>query len=909
VIGMMDQATLLRASAIIEWVAVVLLGFGLPALWLACRRMPMAEAARDTPDEPLSVGEIGCLLLVLCGALILRLLWWDQGIPGTIFGGEIITARADVALQKGALWTQWWHLLRTSQPSSWLYDSAVIQPIVVLFQRVFPPTIHGIVRVGAFFGAAAVALAWVTGRLLHGRRFGLLLAGFVAVSPLQVVWSRLGYRAMAAVPHVLLAMGLGLLAARRKSYALAALAGVVSYASLYNYEAARVAIPLAVVAIWAAPSGRGIRGAVTLSLVLLAVVATLAVTVPEVSLKDALWPNYPGYAGNQGEKDLSEFVRSNYERVKLQGQQSLRDYFLVHRSGQSENAIWTPGIQNGGLVFLPVVMLGVIGLLAVVFSPSRQLIWLIVLLLGLAMPALGCSTARRLLVFDLGWCAVAAIGMAQVMRMRVFSRVPFGYRALLAAGGFGLLGAWTLIAMLSLREPPGYHGVHAIPFATGCLEDMVSCPRCAEAGEGWEEDIKRGNLVILLDSDLARENPTGPAGLSLYGYLAAAAADARDRFQELYPILWNYNFIPEFRHYYPDGDLGAFFHSLLGKIPYRSIVWHSERPTAWDRWLASRLVAVGGRQTTFDTPLGDGPGFRVETDKGREEAVLGILTALFGEASAGAASCVATKKVTSGPLPFQPYSLAVAEPPTAGAPPTWFALAPGQAFVGGSVWPLPGPRHAVLDGGHVRTLQVDGYGVTYDWPSRAQRETATLVSLMPIGRSCAAFASSAWWVVDPERGVLKSSAEPAWVPRLEWMGVTSDGHDELVLAAADQQIVVVDVPTRTERFRFPAAVTPSRMDNQFGECTQLIRGRGWIGVFQAARNRLDVYADPGRRLGSLAFDRLGLPWVWAVAGSEAFLATGQASQVVTTLELDFSRCGTGPDERDRFGGDSAGGDR
>src|SRR5438046_98300 len=292
----MDQATLLRASAIVERAAFVLSPLGLCALWLASRRMPAVEPAPDAPDQPVTAGEIGLLLCALSGALILRLLWWDRGIPGTLYGGEIITARADLALQKGGLWAQWWHLLRTSQPSSWSYDSAVIQPVVVLFQSIFPPAVHGIVRVGAFFGVAAVALAWVAGRLLHGRRFGLLLAGFVAVSPLQVVWSRLGYRAMAAVPHVLLAIALAALAARRGSWLLGALAGVVSYASVYGYEAARTAMPLTFLAFWAATRGsaRRISRVAMLSVVVSLVILVLASTLPRATLREALWPRYPG---------------------------------------------------------------------------------------------------------------------------------------------------------------------------------------------------------------------------------------------------------------------------------------------------------------------------------------------------------------------------------------------------------------------------------------------------------------------------------------------------------------------------------------------------------------------------------------------------------------------------------------
>lgn len=155
----MDHATLLRASAIVERAAFVVFPLSLFALWLASGRMLRVEPPGDAPEEPVTVAEIGFLLIVLFGALILRLLWWDRSIPGIQFGGEIITARVDVALQKGGVWEQWWQLLRTSQPSTWAYDSAVIHPVVALFKQIFPPAIHGIVRVGAFFGVAAAALA------------------------------------------------------------------------------------------------------------------------------------------------------------------------------------------------------------------------------------------------------------------------------------------------------------------------------------------------------------------------------------------------------------------------------------------------------------------------------------------------------------------------------------------------------------------------------------------------------------------------------------------------------------------------------------------------------------------------------------------------------------------------------
>ena len=83
----------------------------------------MAETSPERAAAPVTRAELLLLAVVLAGAAFLRLAWWDRGIPGTIFGGEIMTARADAAVQHGGLWAQWWQLARKTQMSSWLFDS------------------------------------------------------------------------------------------------------------------------------------------------------------------------------------------------------------------------------------------------------------------------------------------------------------------------------------------------------------------------------------------------------------------------------------------------------------------------------------------------------------------------------------------------------------------------------------------------------------------------------------------------------------------------------------------------------------------------------------------------------------------------------------------------------------------
>ncbi|HLY36575.1 MAG TPA: hypothetical protein VKU61_00975 [Candidatus Binatia bacterium] len=892
-LGTVDQHALLEVSALVEQAFAVLALVLLAALWLASRHRPRVAPAVDQPGTPVTGTEAALLLVVLAGAVVLRTAWWDRGLPGTIFGGEIGTARAALAVQRGGLLGRWWSLVRQLNGGGWWYDSPVVEPVIVAFQSVFPPQVHGIVRVGAAFGTAGVLLAWLVGRLLHGPRFGLAFAAFVAVSPLQVVWSRLGYRAMAVAPHVLLTLALAAVAARRRSIVLAGVVGVVAYATVYNHEVARAAMPLAIVAIWCASRTLVRRNLwfVTLSLGVALVIVTLAERLPETGgMSDMLWPTYHGAAGNQGERTLREFVEKNYARVKTETSRSLADYFLINRDTPPAPAAWGWGIAHGGLTFLPVTALGVLGLIRTLRAPAQYLVWFAMLVVGLALPAMACTVARRLLVFDLGWCAFAAAGMLALADTAVLGRVPRRARGILAGALVAAIGCWTMAAIVGLAPPLDDGPPAPVAYGSGwfaCpdfsrLSDVTTCRRCLEVAKGWEADIRDEKLIILVDSDMNRETPTSPGGLPLYGFLAAARNGTPERFQELYPILLNVNHVPESHAYYArPGDYAAYVADLLHRAPHRSIVWHAERPTAWDRWLARRL---GGTTATFATPLSAVGGFRVETPASADDSVIELLTSLETRSA-----CVKANVVAEDRLPFQANTLAVAEIVTTSAPAAWFALSWNEAWSPDGVWHLPGIRNLVGRDGEVGTLRSDGWGERFAWPARALVRTDRLTELLPVGRGCATFAGSDWWVVDPERGMLHSRASHDWLPPGDWIGLASDRRAELILAGADQRLVVADVAAGAVRADFPAIVTPSRVE-EFGECTQIVRGRDWIGVYRAPANAVDFYALDGRRIGTLDLGAHGFAFVRAVGAVDDFLAVSDASQKLTTVRVDLTAC-------------------
>src|SRR5262249_58274752 len=105
-----------------------------------------------------------------------------------------------------------------------------------------------------------------------------------------------------------------------------------------------------------------------------------------------------------------------------------RRTYCGHGRAEDVNALWhrpttgprtalDTGVAHGGLCLLPVALLGLVGL-ARLRALRAWYLWLGLALGGLALPLLSVSTARRFLILDLAWCALAAHGLIALARMR-----------------------------------------------------------------------------------------------------------------------------------------------------------------------------------------------------------------------------------------------------------------------------------------------------------------------------------------------------------------------------------------------------------------------------------------------------------------------------------------------------------
>ncbi len=884
---------LLAASPRVAQALVTVFVVATGVLLARARRLPTA------PDgAPLGGARERMLLgLVLAGGLLTRVLWWRSGLTAPYWFSQTTPLYVAKALGQGGLWAQWTRLLTTYQVS-WTHESATVMPVAVLFQLAFGPSSHLPVLVGAFYGVTAVLLAWVLGRTAHSPTFGLLFASLVAVSPLQIVWSRHGGLYIASVTHVLLVLLVSYVAGKRRSALLAMLGAVCVWGSFYNYYAGRAAIPLGFAALVAGMQhGRAsLGGAVRVLVASFATLALIYLWARSPGIVAIVWPVYTGYAGNRGERSLADLISKNAGPIAVELPRTLARYLLRERAGWETPPIWfhwQP--QSGGLCLAPVALLGLVGLAVALWQIRREWLWLLLAGLGLAIPVLGISSARRLLVLDLGWCALAAHGLHAALCSRPARAAPRAAGAL-AAGLLVALGLWSFATVALLNAALEERHGQPIPFGESGFNEGLTCKRCLYAGYQWQTEIASNRFVVLFENDIERENPTIPGGLPLYGELAALSAGRPRNFLEFYAVLTNFNHQPADYGAFYDGtrtDFASYLHGRLDAAQPPTVIWHFERPTQWERWMIGRLERAGGTVSTFATPLSASPGVQVRTPWPLSLEVRALLDELAHPLRA-AGHCPGLKQVATYRPGFVPLHLSAAGSTDGTGVPDWLA---GSWFkVGFRDWTfdtdLPaGSSVERLDGGGTRLhllLGHVGQYVAFDVPSRAKLGPAPAFAGR-IGLDCAVRVGAHWWAVDPTTGDLRTTdPDGAWLPKGSWTGAGTDGQGQLVLASADQRLGVYDLRQRVEAKRFSAEVSPSLRVNT-GECEPVLVGDGWYGTFNNLTSVLTVYDTEGNELGARDLNRflqLGSNRITAIAAQGRHVAVGTGyDDAVRTIEL------------------------
>jgi hypothetical protein len=888
----MTSGMLLALWARVEpWIAIVL-GAAVVIVGADVLFTERPERVRPSFDAPLAVRTERRLLMVLLGlAVLVRVVGWESAWTPAWWFSEVMILPVDKMLHDGTLWATWMRQLAATRINV-AYEATTVLPLLAGLQTLLGPRFGLSVLAGALLGSIAVLLAWALGRQMRSPVFGLVFGAFVAFSPMQLMWSRLSAMCTESVVHALLALFVGYLAGRRGSFWLAIVTGVIAWTSVQQYYAARASLPLAVVGI-VAGGQRSWRLGRSLALVLAAGLAFG--TVHRAVHGDAftqslwsLWPSYQGYVGNKGERSLVDLVEQNRDAVLNESRKTL-DFFFLKRRTSWESDARLGGLENGGLCLAPVAVLGGLGFFAVLRRFRRQWPWLAVAVIGFAMPALSTTSARRMLLFDLAWCGFAAHGLLAVVD-GLGRRFSYGAQVRIAIGIMITLALSATFAVFGLSAVmPGTYGKH-IPFGDAGFGDGIACKRCLEAAQGWQRDIAAGAFVVLFDNDAYRENATSPGGLPSYGKIASLAAGLPGRFVEAYALMSNFDpFLG--RAFEPSSTFTQELAARIERASPRRIIWHFERPTPWERTLANRLQTAGGEFETFDTPLSPYGGIRVTTPWEQRAAALALVDELTASVESQGGSCFElierkASRFLEGPV----FVLATADPGVE-EPPEWLATSGNQHRLGPHSFATPTEpigAHLVSPAGASQRLElIDSSGkVNRTEVSSLQHEDVPSGLPPPgtrYGMSCAAYVAGHWWAIEPMTGRVVSSHPAARaVPDEPWIGIAAGPSDELVLASAEQSILIFD-PGGGEVIRsFPGRVPPTV--REWGdECTPVVVGTDWIGIANLRTTLLSLYTLTGRDLGTQRLDRVVSPGmgISTIGGAGRYLAIPSTGSVRT----------------------------
>ena len=544
---------LLVASATIEWALWALGAVLVVALLVRARRAP------PSPGSPhLGIGhraERVAMLAVLAWALLTRLGGCASPHQPRNYYAQISVVYAADALRAGDLGRRWLAQLGNVQVF-FEHQSPIQAPVTVALQRILGPSIELPTIVGALWGTLAVLLAWAVGRAVESPAFGILFAAFVAVSPLQITWSRIGGIHIGASPAVLFAVWSGWLVGVRGGIVSGLLLGVVAWSCVYFYFAARVGMGLAFVALCAGwrRSGRGVGRLAGLTA---AAAVGLAACLPAASCRASgavAVACGAGYVGSRARR-RGDWVRSAAANVEEQTRRALPGLLLARSAwGRSRRGsprhrrpgparLLAPGMTGGGLLLLPVLFLGAVGLFGCLRHPVERGLWLGLALAGWLPAVLSVPTARRFLVFDLGWCAFAAFGLRSLLESRLLNPARASGRWRWGGAVLGGTALWSAAALgLSWMSAPSQQAF--IPFGESGFGDGNTCLGCIRTGRIWQQEIQDGRMVVMFDTDVYRENATMPGGVPLYGKTAALAARHPRRFLDFYAVASNYDSEP-----------------------------------------------------------------------------------------------------------------------------------------------------------------------------------------------------------------------------------------------------------------------------------------------------------------------------------------------------------------------------
>lgn len=855
------MAALLAATDILDRCFTLLAALGAAWLLLDLAKDKLSGAPR--PDVPwLQVGlsrrvELSCLAIILFFSAVYRLTGLSHPLTPAFWDSLVNTLMVDKMMKGPGFLATFKPLITQYEGHSHFIYRGALLPIVTLLQRVLGPSLELQGYIGTVFSLSSIALAWVFGRLYRGPLFGVLFAAFLSTSLIQLVWSRVGGTYLGGIPHILGVLLLGFEAGRRNSIIFAILCGLLTWLSLLNHYQARVCFPLVYVALaaGAARHERAFRTIAVQGALVTLVLAAAYTGLNNGGLRTTFWPTMGGDVGNQGEATLHELIQKHLAPSAVRLWECMKIVFVAYRGSLWG---WGWGLENGGMLLMPAIIFGFVGLAFALVRITRDFLLLAITVLGMAISVLSEAQGRKLLVFDLGWQFLAAVGLYEVLHHRVLAARP--WRTLVLAGGVGyaLIGAWgfAAVGVTTLRA-----GTLALPFRQFVLPvfgDRFDAPKTFRVAKLWEDWIRQGLAVVYVNTDNSANN------FATYGAVAALAAGREAYFQSFYPLdpsagLGSKNLSELFGGDKPFPELLA---QTLHETGARGVVWWFERPTRWQEWLIGEFARRGGTAQRWPPASIDGtwgtPSTYVVLEGAALAKALAALDALDIARDSGGNLCVELSPVEHWPLP-SPLVNAVARVRRTGTSEDWVVVAGDRLYSGRQMVQIGGRVVGVSSSEGTELAVMDATGtetrLSVDPLNLLQRQATTprvpVQGRHFVGANCAAHVGNDWWSVDSLKGEVLSNQPTDWIPALPWVGVAGEGSKRLILASADQRVMVLRPATQEVERVFPAHVWESYKLFDFGSCSVIRVLDGYIASFGMNNSLLALYTMSGDEVAAL----------------------------------------------------------
>lgn len=793
------------------------------------------------------------------------------------------TQKLPIRLDEG-MWVQdplgaWLALFGNTQVHV-AHESALYAGLAFAASRVTGFSTHLPHILGCCIGLSSIPLAWCVGMQIGGRRYAGLFAFLTAVSPLQIQWARIGGVSSLTVAYAYLVFCIGLAAGKRNNLLLTSLTAILSFGILYLHFGARPLLALAPVAIVAGACIQEhtcTRKRLAMHACVYVALFVAAAAIQETLTTGALeiWPRYSSYFGGRGEQSVRDLWFSLWFSIHTNLEQTLRLYFI---DGRTNTTPWNWGVQYGGLTSVAILIFGGCGLLAGLWNLKRYWFLYVWAAAGLCVVVLSLPTARRYLLFDTAWCALAALGVLQIESLlRNWSKITARGSIQLTNAVTVVVGLWSggSVVVLNYAMPDG---VASISYADGLLYDGRSCRWCYKQGLRWTDQMRRGGAVVLVDSDLTRENPTSPAGLWLNLEIASHLSAKPG---------YALNLLPEIKKSMTEGGYEDVFQSTrsiadrLEATGAKEVVWHFQNPTPWEHRLANLLSERGGVRVDIPTPLGDGRSFQIITPRLSRSSLIEMVEIFLG-----------ADQASTAPLDVMPavrFTLQAIDLPSsilADSRSTIFSIS-SQRFTSTALGEVfnKGFMAMTLRGQSALGLDSDGYVRAISSQAHDYGREITPPEGSPIGSRCAVGYRKSWAAIDPRSGLgFGELFSDGTLPQRTWMAIgKNEQKSEIAVASTNGELWLVDEARRSVR-SFSMQVLPS-YGLSSRECPELLIADTWLGAYSSLTGVLRTYDFSGHPLGHISIvSRIPQSYTVGVVGDRLAIA-GNPGVMLTDIAV------------------------